>query len=175
MQDKTTEIIAFRGVNVRHKEILRKLSSLGRLQDKEDVEFQTRNLLSEIWLLLLEEIKDSDREHTVPNSVKQDRIFTMLSYIHENYNRKLTLEEIAASASVSKRECLRCFQTGLGESPFHYLIHYRIQQAKKLLTSTDMTITLIAMETGFSTSAYFGKIFLRECGQTPGEYRRKDE
>lgn len=109
MQDKTTEIIAFRGVNVRHKEILRKLSSLGRLQDKEDVEFQTRNLLSEIWLLLLEEIKDSDREHTVPNSVNQDRIFTMLSYIHENYNRKLTLEEIAASASVSKRECLRCF------------------------------------------------------------------
>ena len=130
MQDKTTEIIAFRGVNVRHKEILRKLSSLGRLQDKEDVEFQTRNLLSEIWLLLLEEIKDSDREHTVPNSVNQDRIFTMLSYIHENYNRKLTLEEIAVSASVSKRECLRCFQTGLGESPFHYLIHYRIQQAK---------------------------------------------
>ena len=111
----------------------------------------------------------------MPNSVNQDRIFTMLSYIHENYNRKLPLEEIAASASVSKRECLRCFQTGLGESPFHYLIHYRIQQAKKLLTSTDMTITLIAMETGFSTSAYFGKIFLRECGQTPGEYRRKDE
>ena len=171
LQNKKIEVVAFRGETETQRKTVKNLRQLGILQNKKDVEFQTRNLLSVIWLLLLEEIQNLDEKSISSNPLHQERLLTMLSYIHENYARKLTLEEIAQSASVSKRECLRCFQNGVHESPFEYLINYRIERAKKLLESTDISVTEIALETGFSNGAYFSKIFRRECGQTPGSYR----
>lgn len=171
LQNKKIEVIAFRNNTANQRKILEKLRQLGILQYRENVEFQTRNLLSEIWLLMLEEIKNMKEQTTEGKGINQERMMTMMSYIHQNFAKKLTLEEIAGSASISKRECLRCFRNGIHESPFDYLISYRIQHAKKLLGSTTMSITEIALESGFSNGAYFSKIFRRECQKTPGEYR----
>ena len=171
LQNNKIDVVIIRGETENQKRMLKKLQQLGILQNKADVEFQTRSILSEIWLLLLEEIKNMDEQDVMANTQNQERLMTMLSFIHENYSKKLNLAEIAQSASVSKRECLRCFQNGIHESPFDYLIGYRIECAKKLLRSTDMPITEIALETGFSNNAYFSKIFRRECGETPRKYR----
>ncbi|MDY5020935.1 MAG: AraC family transcriptional regulator [Blautia sp.] len=171
LQNNKIDVVIIRGETENQKRMLKKLQQLGVLQNKTDVEFQTRSILSEIWLLLLEEIKNMDEQDVMANTQNQERLMTMLSFIHENYSKKLNLAEIAQSASVSKRECLRCFQNGIHESPFDYLIGYRIECAKKLLRSTDMPITEIALETGFSNNAYFSKIFRRECGETPRKYR----
>lgn len=171
LQNNKIDVVIIRGETENQKRMLKKLQQLGVLQNKTDVEFQTRSILSEIWLLLLEEIKNMDEQDAMANTQNQERLMTMLSFIHENYSKKLNLAEIAQSASVSKRECLRCFQNGIHESPFDYLIGYRIECAKKLLRSTDMPITEIALETGFSNNAYFSKIFRRECGETPRKYR----
>ena len=173
LQSKKIDVVVIRGETENQKRILKKIQQLGILQNKVDVEFQTRNLLSEIWLLLLEEIKNMDEQDVMTNTQNQERLMTMLSFIHENYAKKLSLAEIAQSASVSKRECLRCFQNGIHESPFDYLIAYRIECAKKMLKSTDVPITEIALEAGFSNSAYFSKIFRRECGETPRKYREQ--
>ena len=173
LQSKKIDVVVIRGETENQKRILKKIQQLGVLQNKVDVEFQTRNLLSEIWLLLLEEIKNMDEQDVMTNTQNQERLMTMLSFIHENYAKKLSLAEIAQSASVSKRECLRCFQNGIHESPFDYLIAYRIECAKKMLKSTDVPITEIALEAGFSNSAYFSKIFRRECGETPRKYREQ--
>ena len=173
LQNKNVQIIALKGETENQRKIIEKIRKLGILQEKEDVEFQTRNLLSEIWLLLLEEVRLMENSGIAVRPADQERLLTMLSYIHANYARKLTLDEIARSASVSERECLRCFQSGIQESPFAYLIGWRIGQAKKLLKSTDLSITEVAVETGFSNGAYFSKIFRRECGKTPGTYRRE--
>ena len=53
-----------------------------------------------------------------------------------------------------------------------YLIHYRIEQAKRLLTETDEPGTNIAFMTGFHSSAYFGKIFKKYLNVTPKEFRQ---
>lgn len=173
LQNKKIDVVVIRGETENQKRMLKKLQQLGILQNKVDVEFQTRSFLSEIWLLLLEEIKNMDEQADMTNTQNQERLMTMLSFIHENYAKKLSLAEIAQSASVSKRECLRCFQNGIHESPFDYLIAYRIECAKKMLKSTDVPITEIALETGFSNGAYFSKIFRRECGETPRKYREQ--
>lgn len=173
LQNKKIDVVVIRGETENQKRMLKKLQQLGILQNKADVEFQTRSFLSEIWLLLLEEIKNMDEQAAMTNTQNQERLMTMLSFIHENYAKKLSLAEIAQSASVSKRECLRCFQNGIHESPFDYLIAYRIECAKKMLKSTDVPITEIALETGFSNGAYFSKIFRRECGETPRKYREQ--
>lgn len=105
------------------------------------------------------------------NLASQERIRYILSYIHRNYAEKIRLQQIADSASISEREALRCFQKTLNRTPFDYLNEYRLNQARKLLIETDLPITRIALETGFSNSAYFGKVFRKAYQITPKEYQ----
>ena len=120
---------------------------------------------------MLQIIRNTDTRNFYGNNKQQDRILTMISFIQENFAEKLTLEEIADSAAVSTRECLRCFQSSIRQSPMDYLISYRIQVAKKLLETTDHSITEIALRCGFNSNSYFTKIFHRTCGKTPNAYR----
>ena len=173
LQNRHLEILGITGEIKRQKELLAMIIKLGRMQTMENVEIQTRNLLSEIWLLLMEEARDMFQgSKRGPYSENQTRIMDMLSYIHENYDHKILLEEIAEAASVSSRECIRCFQDCIHKTPFDYVQDYRIRQAEKLLTETDLSVTEIAYATGFSGSAYFGKVFKNLTGKTPGNYRK---
>lgn len=170
-QNRHLDLLALRGSTDKQTQILKKLQQLSRLQEESDAEFQTRNLLSEIWLLLLEEIKNADNSIFHAPQKNQDRILTMIAFIQENFAEKLTLEDIADSAAVSTRECLRCFQSSIRQSPMDYLISYRIQMAKKLLETTNHSITEISLRCGFNSNSYFTKIFRRICGKAPNTYR----
>ena len=173
LQNRHLEIVGIAGEIKRQRELLAMLIKLGRMQAMENVEFQTRNLLSEIWLLLMEEARDMFQgSKRGQYSENQTRIMDMLSYIHENYDHKILLENIAEAASVSRRECIRCFQDCIHKTPFDYVQDYRIRQAEKLLIETDLSVTEIAYATGFSGSAYFGKVFKNFTGKTPGNYRK---
>lgn len=171
-QNRHLELVPLRPDTGPQQKLIGKLRQLSVLQAQADTEFQTRNLLSEIWLLLLEAIRSADSSvYTVAKN--QDRILSMLAFIQENYAEKLTLEQIAAAAAVSTRECLRCFRTCIRQSPMEYLMDYRIQAAKKFLESTDLTVTEIALRCGFNSSSYFTKQFHRLCGKTPATYRKE--
>ena len=102
-QNRNLDIICLRDTDPVQKQVLRKLQQLSGLQSHPDTEFQTRNLLSEIWLLLLEVIRNTDSSSFQGGSKNQDRILTMIAFIQENYTQKLTLEDIADSDAVSTR------------------------------------------------------------------------
>lgn len=172
LQSKEIEVIEIRGITEEQKEILKKLRQASALQCVENSEFQTRNIFSEIWILLLKEIANRKERYTPTTSVSKERLMTMMAFIQFNYAQKLTLAEIASSASISEREALRCFQMNISETPFEYLMGYRVERAKKLLNSSTLSITEIAIQTGFSNSAYFSKIFKRIVKLTPKEYRK---
>lgn len=174
LKNKNIEMIEIKGISSRQKEIVRRLRHLTDLQAEENKEFQTRNLLSDIWLLLIEEIREAEETGISVKLISRERIQTMMAYIKQYYAEKITLDEIAASAPVSKRECLRCFRDVIQKTPIEYLMDYRIEMAEKLLKSTDKPITEIALETGFSNSAYFGKVFKNIKAMTPGEYRKQN-
>ncbi|MCR1863275.1 helix-turn-helix domain-containing protein [Limosilactobacillus reuteri] len=59
------------------------------------------------------------------------------------------------------------------QTPIEYLLNYRVEQAKKLLRHSELSITDIALRAGFSTSAYFSKIFKERVGMTLREYRQR--
>jgi len=175
-QNRRLELVPIPGEREPQRQMLRKLRELSALQREENKEFQTRNLLSEIWLLLLEEVKQSgigESRGAVRRS--QERVLTMMAFVQENCGEKITLEEIAASASVSTRECLRCFQSSIHQSPMEYLIACRVGKAARLLERTELSVTEIALRTGFGSPAYFSKIFRRETGKTPVGYRKAAE
>ena len=134
-------------------------------------EMLLRSELSFFWLGLLEETKDLRRSEGV-TVVDQERIKKMLAYIHTNYAGRVTVEEVAAAADVSVRECTRCFSKVIGMPPVKYLSEYSVHKAAEMLLESDASVLDISLECGFSSSSYFGKSFSAVMGCTPGEYRR---
>ena len=133
-------------------------------------------LAAALWLLLLGELSSIEEyERPAVDLARQERLQTMLAFIWQNYQRRITLDEIAAAAHVGGRECLRCFQSCMQKTPFEYLLEYRTEMSKRLLRDTQLSVMEVAAETGFSSAAYYGKIFRRLCGMTPGAYRRQEK
>ena len=153
--------------------ILNNLILLKDINGKNNQEIAIRNLLSETWLLLLDELQKNFVAPQISDSEKQNQIKTMLSYIHRNYSEKITLAKIAMEASISTRKANRIFQEVIRQTPFEYLMHYRLSQACELLEKTDLSITEISYRCGFTDSTYMGKQFRKVYGQTPMQYRRK--
>ena len=137
-------------------------------------EFDVRNLLSDFWKQLLEDTKDVQSATATASTVDTERIKQMTHFIREHCGEKLSLEDIAASAGISTRECTRCFSRCINVSPNVYLTQARLSRAAELLSTSAMTILEISEECGFSSPSYFGKVFREAMGCTPKEYRDKD-
>ncbi len=95
-----------------------------------------------------------------------------MAYIHEHFTEPISREDLARHFCVNERYLTRCFHQETGITPIAYLIRYRIQQAKALLDASQSSVTDVALATGFSDSGYFGRVFQKEVGVTPGAYRR---
>ena len=171
LKNRQIEVVVITPATENGRKIIRKLKETAALQEKENVEFETRNLLSEAWLLLMDEIRDNYEKKPVMQVRGQDRIRYLLTFIHQHYAEKISLKEIADSAGIGERECLRCFRKNLGRSPFDYLLEYRLDKSREALLETAKTVTEIALESGFSDSAYFGKTFRKYYRMTPGQFR----
>jgi YesN/AraC family two-component response regulator len=95
----------------------------------------------------------------------------MLTFIQDNYMQLISLDQIAASADIAKSEASRCFQMYMKESPVNYLINFRIERAKHMLDEPIKNISQISAECGFQSVSYFVKLFHKETGLTPMQYR----
>ena len=96
-----------------------------------------------------------------------------MAYIHTHYAESLNRDVLAAHLAVSENYLTNCFQKEIGVSPLTYLNRYRILQARDLLSETKMTVTEIALAVGFSDLAHFSRVFRKETGYSPLEYRRE--
>lgn len=172
LKKQMLEVYVIRPDHETGKRLLQLLRDLQTLQGQPDTEFQTRNLLSAAWLLLLDEIRNYFVQPPRAAVDYQNRMRSMLSYIHLHYPEKIVVADIAGSANISEREALRCFQKALKTTPSDYLLKYRIDRARKLLLETADAVTEIGYRVGFFDTAYFGKVFKRFCGATPTQYRR---
>lgn len=108
LKNRQIEVILLRRDAPTGSAILQKLIRLKELQSLPDAEFQTRNLLSETWLLLREEVQ-RNVSIGMPPSESETRLRAMLSFIHSRYAEKLTLAQIAACAHISQRETCAAF------------------------------------------------------------------
>ena len=97
----------------------------------------------------------------------------MMLFVKEHYQEPVRVGDIAASAFISERECLRSFSRSLGISPLQFLLSYRLKEAERLLREEGMNISEIAYRTGFESPSHFSSLFRRRHGITPTEYRRR--
>ncbi|MDG4850740.1 helix-turn-helix domain-containing protein, partial [Peribacillus frigoritolerans] len=94
-------------------------------------------------------------------------------YIKGNFQRDLTLDEIASSVHLSPYYLIRIFKEKEGLSPIQYLIKIRLEEAKRLLTTSNLSIQEIASNVGYSNPNYFNIVFKKFTGYSPGKYRKK--
>ena len=102
----------------------------------------------------------------------QIRIQKMLRYIQNHFSENISLEQIAASAGISRSEAGRCFKKYYAQPTMSYVTLYRLKYAQELLAKSSLTVNEVAAQCGFGDSSYFVKVFRRHLGQTPSEYRR---
>lgn len=155
------------------KEILEQLASIFRLSQNppQNYELLLQIGLLSIWNTLWEH-GDFQKIHSPAATLRHmDRLRNILEFIQQHYSEKITLQDIAAQANICQSECCRFFKKHMKESLFEYLISCRIEKSLPLLRETDLTVTEIAGRVGFSTSAYYAKVFRERMHCTPTRYR----
>lgn len=95
-----------------------------------------------------------------------------IAYLHEHFTEPLSRREVAQHIGITEDHLTFCFRQELGTTPIVYLHRLRINEAKRLLKNTQLTITEIALNIGFSDSGYFSRVFRREVGMAPETFRR---
>ena len=96
----------------------------------------------------------------------------MAEYIHNHYDEAISLDDIALAGNVSRSQASKLFNQYAKLSPISYLNTYRLELSRDLLRNSDDAISVIALKCGFSEQSYYNRLFLREYGCTPLEYRK---
>lgn len=128
-------------------------------------------LILNIWHLIITNTPDYMIEVSTDTFAQDQKIKEMISFIHQNYKEKITLEDVAKSANVSRSECCRFFKQMTKLTPFEYLISYRINQSIQLLKKSNLSITEISEEVGFGSVSYYIEKFRKHTNYTPKEFR----
>ena len=115
----------------------------------------------------------SQNDMSLAKSSEQiSKLKNVLSFMHKNIDRRITLDELAQTAGMSPKYFCRVFKELTGKTPVEYLNYYRIESACEMLTLTDETVTEIAMNCGFNDMSYFSKTFAKYKGVSPNKFRK---
>ena len=96
-------------------------------------------------------------------------------YFRDNFNKEINVDEYAQSLNISVSWFIRCFRQITGMTPLQYVINLRISNAQMLLETSDYTISQIAESVGYENALYFSRLFHKQTGISPKEYRKKSK
>jgi len=102
----------------------------------------------------------------------QEEIERAKDYFEEHYNEEISIEQYAASRSMSTSWFNRSFRGAVGTSPMKYILDIRIRNAQVLLETTDYSIANIASVIGYDNPMYFSRMFRKAKGLSPAKYRK---
>lgn len=101
-----------------------------------------------------------------------DRTEKVLCFLEENYRRGFTAKELSLAAGISAKYAGTLFKERTGLTVGEYQLTLKLKEAETLLVTTEMTLAEIAAQTGFYDAFYFSKIFKREKGMSPMQFRK---
>ncbi|MBA4388460.1 MAG: AraC family transcriptional regulator [Verrucomicrobia bacterium] len=102
------------------------------------------------------------------------RIAEAISFLENNFDKDVYLDELAKMAHMSKRNFLRVFHETMGASPMEHLGGLRVARAAELLRQERLTVTEVGYRVGFDDSNYFARQFRKVMGLSPNEYRKQN-
>lgn len=126
------------------------------------------NILTQDFLVKMDEGREPNEEHKF-----DDRKRAITEYIRSNYNKDISLNELAGNLYLSNAYLSKYIKRQFGMSFLEYVNSVRLNYAVSHLLHSDNSLVHIAMETGFASSAAFNKAFREKYGVTPSVYRKE--
>lgn len=126
------------------------------------------------FLLIVSKLIDQMNEKNVSFKERQSQkvVSDVVSFLSNNFNMNLTNELIAKESGVSLRTLTEFFVKNINMTPMQYLTSYRVAIACERFQKTDMSIKEVAVWTGYEDEKYFSRIFRKEKGMSPQEYKK---
>lgn len=136
------------------------LQRLGRCQTPAELRQWCKNLLEDILV-------SQDKGHTPKALIRQ-----IIKYIHDNYAKELSLQDIARQIYLSPDYFSRLFKKEVGCTYAEYLTKVRVETAKSLLSNPGLSIAEVARKVGYHDPNYFSRVFRKVVGVSPSDYRQ---
>lgn len=127
-------------------------------------------------LLMLADLIRYFSEYTPATTVSgqlqpNDTLREIITYVNEHYKEKLSLDDMAAQTGFSREYFCRFFKQHMGITFLRYLNEVRISHAGRLLITSDLPISEVMMESGFTNQTIFNRLFKEIYGMTPRQAR----
>lgn len=156
-----------------YNEVTKLFSYIDKLCDEKSKGYQlaVKGCMFQIMYLLLalEDGKKPDKK----SQRHMEKLKIILTYIEENYQHKITLEEVTSCCFYSTSRFMHFFKDVTGMSFVEYLNNYRLEAVAKMLRESDNSVLNIAIDCGFDNISYFNRKFKERFKMTPSEYRKK--
>lgn len=114
-----------------------------------------------------------DRHSLQSKPATSELMSRAIDYINRNLFTELSIDGICGHIHVSKYHFCRSFKRRIGMTVMEYVLKTRIAMAKNLLEKEQLSVTEISNRCGFSSSAYFSRVFKEEAGVSPLRYRKQ--
>jgi AraC family transcriptional regulator len=121
--------------------------------------------------LLRKHPAENDFTQSYSGGMPKYKLRRALDYITDRLGGELRVAQIAEEVNMSPYHFTRLFKQATGLAPHQYIMHRRIEMAKKLLVETELPIVQIALEIGFQSQSRFTTLFRQFTGKTPKAYR----
>lgn len=132
--------------------------------------FQTTTQLKNWIFNMLKSMNELMLKNSIPE--KRDVVEEAKKYMSKNFTRNVSLNEISERFFINPYYFSQLFKKKTGENYQNYLIHLRVDRAKKLLEETDLKIYEICELVGYTDINHFNKLFERVIGIKPSEYKK---
>ncbi|WP_167760309.1 helix-turn-helix domain-containing protein [Paraburkholderia pallida] len=114
---------------------------------------------------------DMDSHDTRKGGLPAWRQRRAVEFMEANLGQQITLQDIAEHTGLSRMHFASQFKLAIGMTPHVFLIHRRLERAKKLLLDHELSLVQVAFEVGFQSQSHFTTVFRRFTGMTPGRWR----
>ena len=128
------------------------------------------------WLFLDQLVRSSPQQKESHQNHTRLRYFYVreaLFFIGQNYQRDLSVEEIAVSCGLHRNYLARIFKEVTGESPQQFLMHYRMAKAEQMLKESNLPIREISVRVGYPNPLHFSRAFKSVYQLSPRAYRQQ--
>lgn len=114
-----------------------------------------------------------EEPHSSSPSLPGHKLRQITDWMTEHLTEEFNLERLAVQARLSRFHFQRLFKSATGVSPSRYHINLRMNEARRLLRETKMSVVDVALEVGYTNPSHFAQLFRRETGLSPSDYRRQ--
>lgn len=147
-----------------HKSYKQYAESYANLEPYEHLQLQGL-----VWIIFSYFMK-----HSQPKlEVADERVMRIASFVQQHLADEITTDQLADIGCISKPHLNRLFNKAFGVSPLQYIIRKKIQHAQQLLLTTGASVQQVAHAVGFADPSYFIRLFKKNIGFTPQDYRLK--